>query len=537
MFRRTLILFLLVIASCAAPSASAPTVTPLPTQLVLPTLPPVGATILPSDRGNARPTLAASDEAQAATPSPTNIPIPTPSASGFEYALRPQFAGDLDREVNETIYTMNWDFNADLSEIKATQRVIFANRTGKSLEQVYFRLFANYPDSAASIQIESVTLRGGQRVQTALEADETALRVELDRPLAPDELLILRLAYTVQIPADNPVRYGDFTRTDWITTLPTIYPILPAYDAQGWHLEVPPPYGDLVYADSSIYDVTITTPSQFNVIASGQLVQETTQGARTTRHFIGAPMRDFDVNVTNALTKTSAQVDDVTINSYYLPAHAEQGKRALDWTVNAFKVFEDRFGAYPFKELDLVETPTSAGGIEYPGVITVASKLYEDPAQLNFFEFATVHETAHQWFYSTVGNDQVNHPWLDEALTQYASLVYFEDRYGKAAARNIQENFFDAQYAAAKDKFGDRPAGLPVSAYDEDAYGAFVYAKGPKFFQAVRDQIGGDAFFSALRTYYRDFKFRIAQPQDLIKAFNKASGQDVTALFQKWIGG
>lgn len=543
MLRRIVLICLLALAGCAGAAVPSPTAVPPPTVLALPSQPPIGATLLPSDLGGTRIASPQTTESSAQTPvapaqtTPgTPLPIPTPSAVSFDFSLRPQFKADLNTPLNKTVYTMSWDLNDDLSQLTGTQRVIFVNRTGKPLNEIYFRLFANYPNEEGGIQIKSVQI-SGRGAATTLEAQNTALRVALGVPLAPERMVIMQLDYVVTIPRSAPVRYADFVNAGWITTLPTVYPIIPAYDAAGWHLEVPPPYGDLVYADSSVYDVTITTPSQYKVIASGQLVEEVNKGARVSRRFLGAPMRDFDANISSSLISSSTMVDDITVNSWYQPAHEESGKRALDWTAAAVRVYEKRFGPYPFKELDLVETPTTAGGIEYPGLITVASNLYTDPGQLNFFEFATVHETAHEWFYSTVGNDQVNNPWLDEAMAQYASLVYFEDTYGKQTAETIQINSFDTQYEKAKAKYGDRPAGLPVSAYDENAYGAFIYAKGPKFFQAVRDQIGDDAFFKALQTYYQKFKYLIATPADLVKAFNDASGQDITPLFKKWITG
>lgn len=537
MLRRIAFLILLVLMSCAAPAAPSPTVAPPPTQVVLPEQPAVGATVLNSDIAKTRAPQQATktSEPSASVPRATDAPLQTPAAVGFDYALRPQFKQDLNVPNNKTVYTMRWELNDDLTALKGTQRVIFVNRTGATLNEVYFRLFANYPGTEGSINVTKVQI-SGRGATTTLEAQNTALRVALGRPLAPERMAIMTLDYEVKIPREAKVRYADFITMDWITTLPTIYPIIPAFDSKGWHLEVPPPFGDLVYADSSVYDVTIVTPLQYKVIASGQLVQETPEGTRLARRFLGAPMRDFDANITNALQSTTERVDDdVSVTSWYLPNHADAGKRALGWTVESMKVYEKRFGPYPFKELDLVETPTTAGGIEYPGLITVASNLYADPGQLNFFEFATAHETAHQWFYSTVGNDQINNPWLDEALVQYATLTYFQDRYGKEVALNIQENFFDKQYETAKQKFGNLPAGMPVSAYNEESYGAFVYSKGPKFFQAVRDQIGDDAFFKALSTYYNDFKYKIATPADLIKEFNTVSGQDVTPLYQQWI--
>ena len=38
-----------------------------------------------------------------------------------------------------------------------------------------------------------------------------------------------------------------------------------------------------------------------------------------------------------------------------------------------------------------------------------------------------VHETAHQWWYSLVGNDQTRWPFLDEALAGFSEYVYYWD--------------------------------------------------------------------------------------------------------------
>jgi hypothetical protein len=536
MFRRIVAFVFILLAACGTPASLTPTASPPPTRIVLPTLPPAGATLLPSDLGKPAPTLDATAVASLPTPRPTDAPPPTPVAAAFDYALRRQFKQDLNKIVNKTFYSMEWTLNDDLSELQGTQRIGFANRTGKPLDGVYLRLFANATQGEGSIRINSATV-GGTQAKTELSNNDTVLHVTWGEKLQPGRLVVMTLDYTVEIPADAKGRYSDFTRTAWITTLPTVYPIIPAYDDKGWHLELPPAYGDLVYADSSTYDVTINTPAQYQVIASGELAQEIKQGNRIARRFIAAPMRDFDANITDTLVKSSAQMDDVTVTSWYKPEHADAGQRALNWVVNAMRVYEKRFGPYPFKSLQLVESPTTAGGIEYPGVITVASNLYADPGQQNFFEFATAHETAHQWFYSVVGNDQVNHPWQDEALVQYATLVYFEDQYGKATAQQIEQDFFQRQYEEGKLKYGNLPAGLPVMAYDENAYGEFVYGKGPLFFQAVRDRIGDRAFFQALQNYYQQFQYALAQPQDLVNAFNQASGQDITPLFQEWIGG
>jgi hypothetical protein len=40
-----------------------------------------------------------------------------------------------------------------------------------------------------------------------------------------------------------------------------------------------------------------------------------------------------------------------------------------------------------------------------------------------------VHVKAHQWWQGLVGNDQAWEPWLDEALSTYSELFFYECHY------------------------------------------------------------------------------------------------------------
>lgn len=523
-------LILFCIAACA-PSTGAATRNQAPT---IPSLASAAATVSSNAAGAATP--APPRQAEPTPLASSNAPTDTASASLYEAALLPPFHNDLAQLTDLTIYQMDMQLNSDLTKLDGKQQVNFTNRTNSTLNEIYFRLFANFPGSDGAISVSSVAI-DSKPVQPSSEAQDTALRVPLGMPLAPGSKVALNLDFQVTIPFSSSTRYSDFTRKDWITTLPTVYPLIPDYDEKGWHIEVPPEYGDLVYSDSSVYDVRVTAPSKYTVIASGETVDKQVNGDQTLWHIIAAPVRDFDMILSDTLVNTSKQAGDVTINSWYQPVHAQGGKDALKWVADAVNIFQKRIGAYPFKTLDVVETPTTAGGIEYPGLITLATSLYEHQEELSYFEVAAVHETAHQWWYSLVGNDQVNHPWLDEALTQYMVLVYMEDRYGEGEGITFRNQFMTSLYDGAKAQFGDMPGGLPVSGYSEVEYGAFVYAKAPLFFDAVRRQIGDDAFFQALQKYFQTYEYKIATPQDLVNIFNTVSGQDVTPLYQKWIDG
>lgn len=470
---------------------------------------------------------------------PTPIPLPTRAPADefaiYRSALTAAAQNDLALLDRPTRYGLTLTYDHNTSTLSGSQDVVYFNRQAAALNEIYFRLFANYPLSGGKISVSKTTVNG-EPVTPELQAQNTALRVPLATPLAPKESAKLALDFTVTVPRVSGQRYDDFIAGDFVTTLPTVYPLIPAYDSNGWHIELPPAYGDLVYADVSLYAVTLTVPSQMLVIASGSTLDVRNNGNDTaTWRIAGAPMRDFNINLTSALQKTSAIVGETTINSYFEPSDAENGRKALQVATDAFKLFQNRFGAYPYRELDIVQTPTTAGGIEYPGVIAIGRRLYALKSEQDFFEFATAHEVAHQWWYAVVGNDQVNYPWVDEALAQYSTLLFYEDARGATAGAFVLRNVFQGQYNRAKNDGADAVVNQPVGAFSEQTYGAIVYGKGPLFFDAIRKKMGDDKFIKFLRTYYEKYRYKTAFPDDILKTAEEAYGGSLRDEYQKWI--
>jgi aminopeptidase N len=134
-----------------------------------------------------------------------------------------------------------------------------------------------------------------------------------------------------------------------------------------------------------------------------------------------------------------------------------------------------------------------------------------------------------------VGNDQLDEPWLDEALTQYTSLLYVEERYGREAAQRTLNARFEVPYQRLLNAGQDMPVGLPVEAYSEALYGSVVYGKGPLFFHALREEVGEETLIEILRRYYDRYSYQVAYPQDFLAIAEQVSGQELDALYQEWI--
>jgi aminopeptidase N len=82
--------------------------------------------------------------------------------------------------------------------------------------------------------------------------------------------------------------------------------------------------------------------------------------------------------------------------------------------------------------------------------------------------------------------------------------------------------------------------GLPVAAYSEGGlypgtYGSIVYGRGPLFFEALRDEMGHEAFDAFLRDYYQSHRWGIATTESLRALAEQHCGCDLEALFEDWV--
>ena len=479
---------------------------------------------------------------QTPTLPPTSTPVPSQGPawpdwadlSPYRQAMRPAFAGDVDDLADVTHYWIDLQVSLEDLTLRGTAHVRYTNHEQEPLAEIVFRLLPNTPGYGATMAVDRVTLNG-----SAVEPEESlggsALTVPLAEWLSPGERVELSLTFGGTLPTDGTAGYAQYGYIDGVLALPNAYPLIPVYDDEGWNVELAPPYGDATFTDIALYTVRVTLPEGMILATSGVIVDEIDNGDGTITHRAASgPMRDFVLVAGEAYQTVREEVGGVQVTSYYLRDEAG-GRRALDYAVQALRFYEERIGPYPFNELDVVATPTLAGGIEYPGLIVVAGDLYGQEG--GFFEFATVHEVAHQWWYGLVGNDQLDEPWLDEALTQYTSLLYYEDRYGPQAAQGVLESAFKRPYQRLLDSGEDMPAGLPVAAYSESLYGAVVYGKGPLFFHEMRRQVGDETFDQILRTYFEEYRYGIAYPHDLLEVAERVSGQELDALYKEWIMG
>jgi aminopeptidase N len=362
--------------------------------------------------------------------------------------------------------------------------------------------------------------------------------VPLATALGPGQSVVLRMDFGITVPQSVELNYGVLSYFDEVLALAHAYPMIAVYDEEGWNAEIPPQSGDVTYADTSFFLLKVSAPRGVTVVTSGRTVGVRESGETQTLSVAGGPARDFYLAASPNYEETTQTRGEITIRSY-APGNMNEGaEMALDVAGRAIEDFSARYAPFPYTEFDIVSTPTLALGIEYPGMIAITSRIYEIdqefrglPASI-YMESTVAHEVGHQWFYGLVGDDQLDDPWLDEALTQFATLQYFADEYGPGGEAGFR-NSLEARWNSVNR--AEIPIGLPVAEYSGQQYGAIVYGRGPLFFVALRERMGTETFDAFLKEYTDTLSWGIATPEFLQSLAEEHCVCELDDLFREWV--
>ena len=454
--------------------------------------------------------------------------------------LRAEVGAETAGELNT--YEIAATLDAEAGTIGGTARVGFVNDAAARLDEVYFRLYPN----AAYYGEGGLTVEGvradGTAIEPTLEVDETALRVPLPEPVAPGEMATVELAFETTVPVDSPGSYGIFQRdsVDGTWILDDWHPVLAVYEeGVGWRIDPPTEFGDPTFAASALYDVSLTAPPGLRVVASGVETEERQRGDAVERRFVAGPVREFTLVADDDYAVSRREVGGTTVTVHAEPELAEATRvAALAVAAEALEVFGARFGPYPFAELDLVQTRLGGAlAVSWSGLVFLDGEtLLEGMAADDPAAFATVvaHEVAHLWWGAAVGSNSNDHTFVNEGLATLSSILYLEETASPEAVA-VQRAAWVTGPARRLLARGDAVVDLPIAAGQDGALRSWAfYGKAALGFLTLREEVGDTAFDAALREFAETHRFAIAEPDDLLAAFEAASGEELDGLWRRW---
>lgn len=494
-------------------------------------------------------------------------------------------------ELPRDVYDIKFKLDLNEKKFSGTERVRWVNRDDRPTSALYFHLYANLRSRAGAPEIdeprlEIVEVRAadtGTPLPFALDEQATTLRVGLRGSVAAGASTEVLITFKGSVPEIDPEETGilahiiqqvdavlrsehetrrardiNFRCRD-VTLLGTAYPVLAARNGEDWQRKVEPSIGDALFTDVADYRVAIETEPGTNVFTSGESVGPKVEGAKDLI-FTGDGLRNFAMVAGRNLRSQERDVAGLKVRSIYTTEREVVGKRVLDIAVAAVKAFAARFGELPYKQVNIAEAPLVAGlgGAEFSGLAAVASALYVDFDSITIrnlpeivreqrvsvedsLEWAVAHAVAQQWWGATVGNDPERSPILDEALSNWSALLYYKEACGEERAALAQDDQLRGVYRIYRTFGGeDMPADRSAHEYRNFfQYAAIVNTKGALMFAALRDLIGDEKFFAALKSYYKANAFEIAEMDDLRGAFMAEAPltqrRAVARIFQRWL--
>jgi hypothetical protein len=430
--------------------------------------------------------------------------------------------------------------------------------------------------------------QAGRPLSFALEDGGATLRLTLREPLAAGAVTEIELSFRgtvpeigadeTSLPAHVVQQVGAALRDTrevrrardinfmarGVMLLGSFYPVLAARVGDEWRRRIEPTVGDVVFTDVADYAVTVETASGVAVHGSGA-VAASNGGARgdatSVRHdFVGRELRGFALIAGRGLRAEERAVAGLRVRSVFTAEHEKTGRRALEVAAQCARIFTERFGPLPMETVTIAEAPLVAGlgSTEFAGLAVVASAFYVDfdsPAvrglpeivreqRASFedsLEFAVAQGVAHQWWGGTVGSDPAREPILDEALAHWSALLYVRETRGEEQARLTQEDQLRGVYQLYRTFGGeDMPADRPAREYRNSfQYAAIVAAKGALMLVSLRQLLGEEQYFRALRSFYESERLGIAEVSDLRAALSAGAEPQqrraISRLFERWL--
>lgn len=456
---------------------------------------------------------------------------------------------------NLTNYEIFADFDKDTKILTGKQTVDYVNSTDVVLNYVDFHLYPNafdvgvknspvslidktkaYPNGVdyGKIDVLKVSVDEKDGKVDVCGVDNTILKVDLQKELYPDDRVKVYIEYVVLLPnVIHRFGYGEDTYN-----FGNFYPIACVYENGEFMTKPYNSNGDPFFSEMANYNVEITLDEKMVLSSTGKVRETTTQDNKKTTKIKADAVRDFAFIVSEKYNVLSEKVGNTEVKYYYFSD--EKPEESLKTSVKALETFSKLFGEYPYSELSVAESNFLHGGMEYPNLVFISNliEVYEE------YTYVIVHEIAHQWWYNLVGNNEFVASWLDEGLTEYSTLMFYEENkdYGvntdekKANSLSSYLLFVDV-YSSVYGEV-DTTMNRALDEYKSDVEYVYIsYVKGMLLFDNVDEILGREKFIKCLRHYFDENCFKIATPEKLISAFVESSGMELENLFDSWISG
>ncbi len=424
-------------------------------------------------------------------------------------------------------------------------------------------------DGGIKIQDIQIT-QNGNTYSPRQHTVDTNLKLHLTEALAAEGgEVTIKIAYRFRVPDYGSDRLGRLkTKNGWIYEVAQWYPRMAVYDdMEGWNVR---PYlgaGEF-YMDYGTFDYTITAPSSFVVVGSGELLNKEevltdeqlkrwekaqqsdervyiikkdevgtkesrpNQGGTLTWHYRIENSRDIAWAASKAFIWDAARINlpdgDKSLAMSVYPVESAGDSawgRSTEYVKGSVEYYSEKWLKYPYPMA--INVAGTVGGMEYPSIMFCSWK-----ATGSGLWGVTDHEFGHIWFPMIVGSNEREYAWMDEGLNTfingYSTLNFNDGEYGghRISIRGITR----WMNSPAHEAIMTHPDQL-----QEDNLGYAAYYKPSVGLRILRETvIGPELFDEAFREYIDRWAYKHPTHDDFFNTIEDVTGRELDWFWRGW---
>ena len=496
-------------------------------------------------------------------------------------------------------YTISVELDDVNHYLNANETFVYTNNSPNDLNEIYIHLWPNaYKNKETALAKqqyksgEKILFHGDASLKGWIDSlDFTSKGIDLEwnfdskhqdiaiiklkTPLKSGNNIEISTPFRVKIPSGEISRLGHIGQSYQITQW---YPKPAVYDKNGWK---PMPYlnqGEF-YSEFGSFDVSITLPKNYVISATGDLQTENevqflnnlakdcqkkiennnyssdNKFPKSSTTFKTVRFKQKDVHDFAWFTDKRYMVlkGEVTLPhskrkvdtwALFTPKNADLWSKSIEYLNDGTYYYSLWNGDYPYNHVTAVDGTISAGGgMEYPNITVIGNS-----STAIELEIVIVHEVGHNWFYGILGSNEREHGWMDEGLNTLNEMRYIQTKYpdNQIFTDMLRGDLFNLEKLSHHD-MGDYSCHMisrmgedqPIETHSADFksmnYGIIMYQKTGLVFYYLKDYLGDELFDQCMKEYYRKWKYKHPQPEDIKEVFTSITNKNLDWIFEDLI--
>lgn len=229
---------------------------------------------------------------------------------------------------------------------------------------------------------------------------------------------------------------------------------------------------------------------------------------------------------------------DIPVQYYVEPEFEEHARAIFPYTTEMLEFFSEQLGVdYPWSKYAQVVVRDYVSGAMENTTAVIFGEFMQKPERELIDELTNekvvAHEMYHHWFGDLVTCESWSNLTMNEGFANYSEYLWLEYKYGRDEADYHLLSEWAGYMGSAQ---GRSAHPLIWFGFDdkEDMFDAHSYNKGGSVLHMLRNYVGDEAFFAALRKYLNDNAYSDVEVHELRLAFEDVTGEDLNWFFNQW---